>query len=143
MVAASKPAVPKPLPSKVKIYKPEEVDIAAMVASSRFRLGKTPHEFQKQFFSNVMQGCDVVLDIGTGSGKSLCFDLPVLHNQEDIVLVVSPLSVLILEQAAASPLSSIAICKETLSSEGRDALYNRAAEGGRKFSQLFRHASGG
>ncbi|KAJ6610953.1 P-loop containing nucleoside triphosphate hydrolase protein, partial [Mycena sp. CBHHK59/15] len=129
MVAASKPAVPKPLPSKVKIYKPEEVDIAAMVASSRFRLGKTPHEFQKQFFSNVMRGCDVVLDIGTGSGKSLCFDLPVLHNQEDIVLVVSPLSVLILEQAAASPLSSIAICKETLSSEGRDALYNRAAEG--------------
>ncbi|KAJ6620457.1 P-loop containing nucleoside triphosphate hydrolase protein [Mycena sp. CBHHK59/15] len=129
MVAASKPAVPKPLPSKVKIYKPEEVDIAAMVASSRFRLGKTPHEFQKQFFSNVMQGCDVVLDIGAGSGKSLCFDLPVLHNQEDIVLVVSPLSVLILEQAAASPLSSIAICKETLLSEGRDALYNRAAEG--------------
>ncbi|KAJ7190673.1 hypothetical protein GGX14DRAFT_579662 [Mycena pura] len=70
-----------------------------------------------------MQGRDVVLDIGTGSGKSLCFDLPVLQNVEGIVLVVSPLSALVLEQAAASPLESIAICKETLTSEGRDTLY--------------------
>lgn len=98
MVAASKPAAPKLLASKVKIYKPEEVDIPAMVTNSRIRLGKTPYEFQKRFFSNVMQGRDVVLDIGTGSGKSLCFDLPVLANKEDIVLVVSPLSALIIQQ---------------------------------------------
>ncbi|KAJ7457910.1 P-loop containing nucleoside triphosphate hydrolase protein [Mycena galericulata] len=129
MVAASKLAAPKPLASKVKIYKPEEVDIPGMISSSRIRLGKTPHEFQKQFFSNVMQGCDVTLDIGTGSGKSLCFDISVLSDEEDIVLIISPLSALILEQAAASPLSSIAICKETLSTDGRDALYKQTAEG--------------
>ncbi|KAJ7799454.1 hypothetical protein B0H14DRAFT_2617034 [Mycena olivaceomarginata] len=58
------PAAPKLLASEVKIHKSEEVDIPAMVASSRIRLGKTPYEFQKQFFSNVMQGHDVVLDIG-------------------------------------------------------------------------------
>jgi ATP-dependent helicase YprA (DUF1998 family) len=98
MVAPSKPAAPKPLASKVKIYKPEELDIPGMIQSCRYRLGKTPHEFQKQFFLNVMQGCDVILDVGTGSGKSLCFDLPVLSNKEDIVLIVSPLSALILEQ---------------------------------------------
>ncbi|KAJ7843656.1 hypothetical protein B0H14DRAFT_2585640 [Mycena olivaceomarginata] len=57
------PAAPKLLASKVKIHKPEEVDIPAMVTSSRIRLGKTPYEFQKRFFSNVMQGRDVVLDI--------------------------------------------------------------------------------
>ncbi|KAJ7310179.1 P-loop containing nucleoside triphosphate hydrolase protein [Mycena albidolilacea] len=128
MVAASKPVAPKPLASKVKIYKEGELDIPAMVTSSRIRLGKIPHEFQKRFFANVMQGSDVILDIGTGSGKSLCFDLPVLGNEKDIVLVVSPLSALIIEQAAASPLSSIAVCKETLLVEGRDALY-KVAEG--------------
>ncbi|KAJ7346309.1 P-loop containing nucleoside triphosphate hydrolase protein [Mycena albidolilacea] len=129
MVAASKPVAPKPLASKVKIYKEGELDIPAMVTSSRIRLGKTPYEFQKRFFANVMQGSDVILDIGTGSGKSLCFDLPVLGNEKDTVLVVSPLSALIIEQAAASPLSSIAVCKETLLMEGRDALYKRVAEG--------------
>jgi hypothetical protein len=35
-----------------------------MVASFRIRLGKTPYGFQKRFFSNVMQGRDVFLDIG-------------------------------------------------------------------------------
>ncbi|KAJ7766217.1 hypothetical protein B0H16DRAFT_1218300, partial [Mycena metata] len=65
---------------------------------ARIRLGRTPHEFQTRFFSNVMQGKDVILDVGTGSGKSLCFDLPVLMNKQDIVLVVSPLTALMLEQ---------------------------------------------
>ncbi|KAJ7367236.1 hypothetical protein DFH08DRAFT_949209 [Mycena albidolilacea] len=64
MVAASKPAALKLLASKVKIYKPEEVNIPAMVTSSRIWLGKTPYKFQKQFFSNVMQGHNVDLDIG-------------------------------------------------------------------------------
>ncbi|KAJ7657214.1 P-loop containing nucleoside triphosphate hydrolase protein [Mycena polygramma] len=129
MVAASKVARPKPLASKVKIFTEDELDMPGMISSCRIRLEKTPHVFQRLFWSNVMQGRDVVLDIGTGSGKSLCIDLPVLSNAEDIVLVVSPLSALIIEQAAASPLSSIAICKETLLEEGRDALYKRVAEG--------------
>src|ERR1700761_5601513 len=98
MVAASKPVAQKPLPSKVKIFKHGEIDVPAMVSVARIRLGKAPHNFQKLFFANIMQGRDVILDIGTGSGKSLCFDLPVLQNAEDIVLVVSPLSALILEQ---------------------------------------------
>jgi ATP-dependent helicase YprA (DUF1998 family) len=75
MEAASKPVALKPLASEVKIYKEGELDIPVMVTSSRIRLGKTPHEFQKRFFANVMQGSDVILDIGTGSGKSLYFDL--------------------------------------------------------------------
>ncbi|KAJ7178870.1 P-loop containing nucleoside triphosphate hydrolase protein [Mycena crocata] len=129
MVAASKPVAPKPLASKVRIYKADEVDLASLSQHSQLRLGRTPHEFQTRFFSNVMQGKDVILDIGTGSGKSLCFDLPVLMNDKDIVLIVSPLTALMLEQAASSPLESIAICQETMSLEGRDALYKRAAEG--------------
>ncbi|KAJ7429718.1 P-loop containing nucleoside triphosphate hydrolase protein, partial [Mycena latifolia] len=113
----------------VRIYKPDEIDLGSVSDRAQYRLGKTPHEFQTRFFSNVMQGRDVVLDIGTGSGKSLCFDLPVLLNEKDIVLIVSPLTALMLEQAVASPLESIAICQETMSAEGRDAIYKRAAEG--------------
>ncbi|KAJ6612995.1 P-loop containing nucleoside triphosphate hydrolase protein [Mycena sp. CBHHK59/15] len=129
MVGASKPVAAKPLASKVKIYKASEINIPAIIASSRVRLGKTLHEFQTGFFANVMQGRDIVLDIGTGSGKSLCFDLPVLSNSEYIVIIVSPLSALMLEQASASLLESIAICKETLTAEGQSALYKRAVEG--------------
>ncbi|KAJ7477844.1 hypothetical protein B0H11DRAFT_1917010 [Mycena galericulata] len=73
MVDASKPVAPKPLASKVKICKPEELDMSGMVSSSIIRLGKTPHKAQRRLFSNVMQGRNVVLDSGTGSGKSLCF----------------------------------------------------------------------
>lgn len=98
MVAASKVARPRPLASKVKIYTEDELNVPGMASSCRIRLGKTSHGFQKLFFSNVMQGRDVVLDIGTGSGKSLRIDFPVLSNAEDIVLVVSPLSALIIEQ---------------------------------------------
>ena len=98
MVATSKPAAPKTLVSKVKIYKAAELDLLGLSDRSKIQLGKTPREFQTRFFSNVMQGRDVILDVGTGSGKSLCFDLPFLCNKEDIVLVVSPLSALMLEQ---------------------------------------------
>jgi ATP-dependent helicase YprA (DUF1998 family) len=98
MVTASKPVAPKPLSSKVRIYKPNEIDLASISEKARIHLGRTPHEFQTRFFSNVMQGKDVILDIGTGSGKSLCFDLPVLVNKKEIVLVVSPLTALMLEQ---------------------------------------------
>lgn len=114
MVAASKPVAAKPLASKVKIYMEDELDIPGMVSSSRIRLGKAPHEFQKRFFSGVMQGHDIVLDIGTGSGKSLCFDLPLLSNKEDIVLVVSPLSALILEQVRRKYLASARVCSNAL-----------------------------
>ncbi|KAJ6579904.1 hypothetical protein B0H10DRAFT_2235480 [Mycena sp. CBHHK59/15] len=123
MVPASKPVAPKPVASKVRIYKPHEIDLRAISEKSQHRLGRTPHEFQTRFFCNVMQGKDVVLDVGTGSGKSLAFNLPVLMNKNDIVLIVSPLTALMLEQAAASPLESIAICQETMAEEGRDALY--------------------
>ncbi|KAJ7670474.1 P-loop containing nucleoside triphosphate hydrolase protein, partial [Mycena rosella] len=122
MAPTAKPAAPKPLASKVRIYKTNEIVSLSIAEKSQLHLGKLPHEFQTQFFSNVMQGKDIVLDIGTGSGKSTCFDLPLLTNKKDIVLIVSPLTALMLEQAASSPLESIAICQETMAAEGRDAL---------------------
>jgi len=39
------------------------------------------------------------LDIGTGSGKTLCFTLPLLLNNSDIALTVSPLTALMIDQA--------------------------------------------
>ncbi|KAJ7195842.1 P-loop containing nucleoside triphosphate hydrolase protein [Mycena pura] len=127
----SKPVVPQKLTSKVKIYKPDELDLPALSLRARFELGKTPKPFQMAFFSNAMEGHDIILDVGTGSGKSMCYDLPVMPHKEDIVLVVSPLTALMLEQAATAPLTSIAICQETILAqpEGRDVLYKRVTEG--------------
>ncbi|KAJ7798757.1 hypothetical protein B0H14DRAFT_2617650 [Mycena olivaceomarginata] len=56
MVSASKPAALKLLASKVKIYKPEEVDIPAMVTSSRMRPGTTSYKFQKRFSAMSCRG---------------------------------------------------------------------------------------
>jgi superfamily II DNA helicase RecQ len=43
----------------------------------------------------------VVLDVGTGSGKTLCFSLPLL-NEKDISITVSPLTALMIDQVSAS-----------------------------------------
>ncbi|KAJ6465254.1 P-loop containing nucleoside triphosphate hydrolase protein [Mycena vulgaris] len=125
----SKPQHSQKLGSKVKIYKKNELNLPAMSQRARFELGKTPKSFQMEFFSNVMEGRDIIPDICTGGGKSMCFNLPVMVHQEDIVIIVSPLTALMLEQAKTSPLTSIAICQETLAAEGRDTLYKRTAEG--------------
>jgi len=44
----------------------------------------------------------VVLDVGTGSGKTLCFSLPLLLNEKDISITVSPLTALMIDQVSAS-----------------------------------------
>ena len=46
----------------------------------------------------LLCGRDIVLDIGTGSGKTLCFTLPLPLNNSDVALTVSPLTALMIDQ---------------------------------------------
>ncbi|KLO10217.1 hypothetical protein SCHPADRAFT_802334, partial [Schizopora paradoxa] len=60
---------------------------------------KKPFTWQLEAANAILQGKDVVVDVGTGSGKTLCFSLPLLVNDTDIALIISPLSALMIDQA--------------------------------------------
>jgi len=57
-----------------------------------------PFQWQLEIAAAVLCGEDVIIDVGTGSGKTLCFALPLLLHETDIVLVVSPLTALMIDQ---------------------------------------------
>jgi superfamily II DNA helicase RecQ len=93
---------------------PDNTTYAMLSQKSLEILGIQPLKFQLDAADAILQGKDVILDVGTGSGKSLCFILPLLLNESDISLVISPLTALMMEQAEKSPIPSIAVCQETL-----------------------------
>ncbi|KAJ7328238.1 hypothetical protein DFH08DRAFT_636838, partial [Mycena albidolilacea] len=58
-----------------------------------------PFKYQLEIAAAVLQGEDVIIDVGTGCGKTLCFTLPLLLSAENISMIVSPLSALMIDQA--------------------------------------------
>jgi hypothetical protein len=99
--SATSAPLPTPAPLPRKIYAKGEVDRNLLKA--RFR-----EVFQKEAFSwqideavAVYEGHDVILDVGTGSGKTFCAALPLLLHKDDIGLVVSPISALMIDQVCS------------------------------------------
>ncbi|KAF6748290.1 hypothetical protein DFP72DRAFT_756320, partial [Ephemerocybe angulata] len=60
--------------------------------------GRKPFQWQLKAASYLLCGEDVILNVGTGCGKTLVFQLPLLLDASDISLIVSPLSALMIEQ---------------------------------------------
>ena len=87
-----------PLQSKVKQYTPEELDLHVISDKSYEKLGKQPFQWQLEAAVAVLCGKDAVLDVGTGSGKTLCFSLPLLLDERDVSLTISPLTALMIDQ---------------------------------------------
>ena len=85
-------------PSKLRIYKPGEIDLDVLAARAESILHKKPFAWQLEIADAILQGNDVIVDIGTGSGKTLCFALPLLKDKTDMVLVISPLTALMVDQ---------------------------------------------
>ncbi|KAF9525193.1 P-loop containing nucleoside triphosphate hydrolase protein [Crepidotus variabilis] len=50
-----------------------------------------PREFQLQATLALLSGKDVLVDVGTGYGKTLCMILPCLLNPELLAMIISPL----------------------------------------------------
>jgi ATP-dependent helicase YprA (DUF1998 family) len=76
-------------------------DINELFREITFELSKTPYSWQKNAFKHALNGRDVVVSAGTGSGKSLifqglCFALP-----QGVVLVICPLKAIIMQQVKA------------------------------------------
>ncbi|KAJ3518750.1 hypothetical protein NMY22_g13524 [Coprinellus aureogranulatus] len=120
-------AVPKP--SRVHQYTQDELDELDLSEPSEKILKKKPLTWQIDSALGILAGDDVIVDVGTGNGKSLTFQLPLLVNDSDVNLVVCPLTVLIIDQASSAPLSTIAVCSETIESVGRDAMFKAIVEG--------------
>ena len=76
----------------------EEIDIGLLSHKAYEILGKHPFRWQLEAATAILCGKDVVLDVGTGSGKSLCFSLPLLQNERDVSLTILPLTALMIDQ---------------------------------------------
>lgn len=60
--------------------------------------GKTIKPIQYDIVKSILEGHDTLAILPTGYGKSLCYQLPFLINQNKIVLVISPLISLMEDQ---------------------------------------------
>ncbi|KAJ7061084.1 hypothetical protein C8F01DRAFT_158262 [Mycena amicta] len=87
-----------PPPPQLKTYTPETVDLSRLKKLSEDILGKTPFQWQLDAAVAILCGENLILDVGTGCGKSLCFVLPLLLDESDIAISVMPLTALMLDQ---------------------------------------------
>jgi ATP-dependent helicase YprA (DUF1998 family) len=74
---------------KVRRYKPEEVDIGKLAEKASQIFHKRPFEWQIDVPRAVLCGEDVVVDVGTGSGKILCFSLPLLLDETGTEIILT------------------------------------------------------
>ena len=84
--------------SKVRIFNAGEVNIEILAERALAVLHRRPFLWQLETAEAILRGEDVIIDVGTGSGKTLCFTLPLLTNETDMVIVVSPLTALMVDQ---------------------------------------------
>jgi len=67
-----------PVQSRVCKYKPDEINLADLASHGKTLRFEAVYVFQLEIAAAVFHGEDVIADIGTGSGKTLCFSLPLL-----------------------------------------------------------------
>ena len=84
--------------SKVRIFNAGEVNIEILAERALAVLRRRPFPWQLETAEAILRGEDVIIDVGTGSGKTLCFALPLLTNETDMVIVVSLLTALMVDQ---------------------------------------------
>ncbi|KIM79037.1 hypothetical protein PILCRDRAFT_90341 [Piloderma croceum F 1598] len=85
-------------------------------AHTKLVLDQVVYGWQLEIGAAALCRDDVIVDVGTGSGKTLSFSIPLVLNETDIALRVTPLTALMIDQAASSNLRTVAICSETLES---------------------------
>ncbi|KAJ6492720.1 P-loop containing nucleoside triphosphate hydrolase protein [Mycena vitilis] len=127
-------AGPPPVYKPVRKYKGDEINIDLLVARAEEILRAKPFRFQLEVAAAVLRGEDVIVDVGTGCGKTLCFTLSLLLEATDIAMIVSPLSALMVDQAQSAKIPTVAVCSETLSRLGADQVYADIVSG--KFQQV-------
>ncbi|SVE14832.1 uncharacterized protein METZ01_LOCUS467686, partial [marine metagenome] len=101
------------------------------ILESRFAISEL-YPLQGKVISHIMEGHHALVVMPTGSGKSLCFQLPALAlDREGVTLVFSPLIALMEDQVAALKKKGIAaeFINSTLDSGTRKKRYEALARG--------------
>jgi superfamily II DNA helicase RecQ len=93
--------LPSRPPKPRKTYKADEIDLELLASLSQTKLDVKPFRFQLEVAAAILRGEDVIADVGTGGGKTLCFTLPLLLNEHDITIIVSPLTALMIDQVSS------------------------------------------
>ena len=87
-----------PVQSKVHQYRKEEINLDDVATRAFTILHMKPFLWQLEIAVAILCGEDVIIDVRTGSRKTLCFSLPLILNDTDMVLTVSPLTALMIDQ---------------------------------------------
>ncbi|KAF7292214.1 DEAD domain-containing protein [Mycena indigotica] len=117
------PAATPTASPKLKRYTHDSVDVAELKNMAEEILGVTPFQWQLDAAVAILCGENLILDVGTGCGKSLCFILALLFDQRDIAITVMPLTALMLDQTKDTKIPTLAICQESIKAIGRAKLY--------------------
>lgn len=92
----------KSLQESVRIYKPEDINHENLAARTKIILDKVAFAWQLEIGAAAMCGEDVIVDVGTGCGKSLSFSIPLVLHETDVALRVTPLTALMIDQVRAA-----------------------------------------
>jgi len=92
----------RPLQKSVRIYKAEELDHEALATQTKVILGQVAFGWQIEIGAAVLCGEDVIVDVGTGCGKSLPFSIPLILHETDVALRVTPLTALMIDQVSTT-----------------------------------------
>ncbi len=111
-----------------------DMDLQQSILNDRFGF-EGLRALQREIVDRVLGGGDALVVMPTGSGKSLCFQLPALVNHAQcggVTLVFSPLIALMEDQVAAIKKKGIAaeFVNSTVSKKDRLKRYKKLAEGG-------------
>jgi ATP-dependent helicase YprA (DUF1998 family) len=90
----------RPLQTAVRIYKPEELNLETLSARTESILRKVAFSWQLEIGIAALCGEDIIVDVGTGGGKSLGFSVPLVLHETDIALRVTPLTALMIDQVS-------------------------------------------
>lgn len=86
------------LPIPFKYAGTADLGLLSLQCQSKF--GVTPRQFQLDAAAAILAGKDCVINVPTGGGKTLAFYLPLLAEPDAVILVVSPLTALMIDQVS-------------------------------------------
>ena len=87
------------LPDLAKLRKPQPWDEDVIDITQRIFGYKSFRKFQLEIINAYLMNKDIFACMPTGSGKSLCYQIPAVLSENTVTIVVMPLISLILDQA--------------------------------------------